>query len=73
MAKGGDANGRRDAHGEARTMSRYDFLGAVGGNRKLIDDWSRVFDDELARRALAAVHQVACTIAGQISAPKPVR
>lgn len=69
MAKRGDANGRSDARGVVLTMKGDDLVKAVGRDREGIDDRRRVLD-ELARHALAAVDQVAGTIAKQISAPK---
>jgi hypothetical protein len=48
-------------------MKLEDLLLAVGRDREAIDNASRVLDELLARRELAAVNQVASSIACQIS------
>ena len=65
MAKRGDTNGRSDAHGVVLAMKLDDLIGGIGVLGEAIDD-RRPILDELARRDLAAVDQVAGTIAGQI-------
>jgi hypothetical protein len=69
VAERSEPNGRRNAAVVALAMKFEKLLAAVAVLGEGLDQGRPIFDKLLAGHGRAAVRDVACTIAGQISAP----